>query len=153
MFAVSVSLSRGLNRRWRVQCTPRARGHSVQPLSNYFDYLLAFCVVYCVYYVLFYTDVSCASFAVPGVRLSRCSEAYLLTYLFCNSLYAVSCEMWPVGTDIAVAWLSVCLSVCLFANHWPLSVNGTWFSPNLFIKLSNVHQKLSDLSFVLCMKY
>jgi len=33
----SVRLSRGLNRRQHVQC---ARGHSVQPLSNYFDHLL-----------------------------------------------------------------------------------------------------------------
>jgi len=32
-------LSRGLNRRRRVQCTPCARGHSVQPLSNAFDHL------------------------------------------------------------------------------------------------------------------
>jgi len=39
---LSVCLSRGLNRRRRVQCTPRAvcGGHSVQPLSNYFDHFL-----------------------------------------------------------------------------------------------------------------
>jgi len=35
----SVCLSRGLNRRRRVQCT---RGHSVQPLSNYYDHLFVF---------------------------------------------------------------------------------------------------------------
>jgi len=40
MFAVSVCLSRGLNRRRLVGRAPCARGHSVQSLSNYSDHLL-----------------------------------------------------------------------------------------------------------------
>jgi len=35
----SVCLSQGLKRRRRVQCTPRARGHSVQSSPNAFDLL------------------------------------------------------------------------------------------------------------------